>query len=238
MCMKILIATLALVLAAAGPSAAQEADITGAWDLNVTTGQGPMPTSSLVLKKEGGKIVGTITGDLGVIPVEAEVKEKAVAIYGTVQMQQGPLDFVLSGTVDGAAMKGAVSYGGTVQGDWTAARTAAQPAPGAPPPAAQDKVDVTGVWNFEVTTEMGSGNNTMTFKQDGDKLTGQYSGQYGQAALTGTVKGQDINFTYSITGESTTVHVLYAGTVDKDTMKGTITIGEMGSGTFIGRKTK
>ena len=78
----------------------------------------------------------------------------------------------------------------------------------------------------------------MTFKQDGEKLTGQYSGQYGQAALTGTVKGKDINFAYDMTAEGTTVHVVYTGTVDKDTMKGTMSFGDIGDGTFTGKKTK
>ena len=37
----------------------------------------------------------------------------------------------------------------------------------------------------------------MTFKQDGEKLTGHYSGQLGEADLTGTVKGQDIEFKFA-----------------------------------------
>ena len=239
--MKTLIAAAALLLAAGAPSYAQTADVTGKWDVTVTTAQGPMP-STMVLKKDGGEILGTLTGQLGEIPVEAEVKDKAVAIYGTVQTGSASIDFALEGTVDGTAMKGSVSYGGGVQGDWVATRSADSPAPAqAAPPATQDKtekVDITGTWAFEVTTEMGTGNSTMALKQDAEKLSGQYTGQYGQAALTGSIKGNEFTFSYDLAGESATVHVVYAGTVDKDTMKGTITIGDMGSGTFVGRKSK
>ena len=51
-----------------------------------------------------------------------------------------------------------------------------------------NKVDVTGVWIFSVESPAGKSNPTVTFKQEGEKLTGQYSSQLmGQAELTGTV---------------------------------------------------
>ena len=54
------------------------------------------------------------------------------------------------------------------------------------------KTDVSGTWTFDVQTEAGSGTPTVTFKQDGEKLTGHYAGTFGEADLTGTVKGADI----------------------------------------------
>ena len=60
-------------------------------------------------------------------------------------------------------------------------------------PSQTNKVDVTGVWIFTVESQAGKSNPTLTFKQEGEKLTGQYSSQLmGQADLTGTVKGQSI----------------------------------------------
>src|SRR6185503_8047671 len=43
--------------------------------------------------------------------------------------------------------------------------------------AQSNKVDVTGVWIFTVESPAGKSNPTLTFKQDGEKLTGQYSSQ-------------------------------------------------------------
>ena len=58
---------------------------------------------------------------------------------------------------------------------------------------AAQAVNVTGTWTFTVETGQGSGTPTITFKQDGEKLTGHYSSQtLGEADLTGTVKGAAI----------------------------------------------
>ena len=58
--------------------------------------------------------------------------------------------------------------------------------------------NVTGEWLFNVQTDQGGGTPTLTFKQDGEKLTGKYTGQLGSADLTGTVKGNAIHFTFTI----------------------------------------
>ena len=42
---------------------------------------------------------------------------------------------------------------------------------------AAQAVNVTGTWTFTVETGGGSGTPTVTFKQDGEKLTGHYSSQ-------------------------------------------------------------
>jgi hypothetical protein len=108
-------------------------------------------------------------------------------------------------------------------------------APGAAGQAA--KVDVTGKWAFAVETGAGSGNPVMTFKQEGEKLTGHYSGQLGEADLTGTVKGQDIEFKFSVDAQGQSLNAVYTGTVDgKDSMKGTVSLVGLGDGTFTAKR--
>jgi hypothetical protein len=99
-------------------------------------------------------------------------------------------------------------------------------------------VDVTGVWAFQIEVTGGTtGTPTVTFKQEGEKLSGTYSSQVvGERQLTGTVKGNAITFSFDATVEGTTFKVTYSGTVDKDTMNGKITFGELGEGTFTGKK--
>jgi hypothetical protein len=99
-------------------------------------------------------------------------------------------------------------------------------------------VDVTGVWIFSVESPAGKSNPTLTFKQDGETLTGQYSSQLmGQADLTGTVKGQAIEFVVSATVQGTPIELKYTGAVDtKDSMKGTLSAGDFGNGTFTGAR--
>ncbi len=96
--------------------------------------------------------------------------------------------------------------------------------------------NVTGDWTFTVTTDQGSGTPTMTFKQDGEKLTGKYNGQFGSADLTGTVKGTAITFTFTIDVQGQQAPATYKGTVEKNTMKGSMDIGGMVSGTFTATK--
>jgi hypothetical protein len=101
------------------------------------------------------------------------------------------------------------------------------------------KVDITGTWVFEVQTDAGTGTPTITFKQAGEKVTGHYSSAaLGEADLTGTVKGQDLTFTFTgnVAGLGA-VQVTYVAKVEtKDTMKGTIDIGGAASGTFTGKR--
>ena len=96
--------------------------------------------------------------------------------------------------------------------------------------------NVTGEWAFTVTTDQGGGNPTITFKQDGEKLTGKYNGQLGAADLTGTMKGDAITFTFTIDLQGQQAPVNYKGTVEKNTMKGSLDIGGTVNGTFTATK--
>lgn len=96
--------------------------------------------------------------------------------------------------------------------------------------------NVTGEWAFTVTTDQGAGNPVLTFKQDGEKLTGKYAGQLGAADLTGTVKGNAIHFTFTLDVQGQQAPVTYDGTVEKNTMKGKMDIGGMVNGTFTATK--
>jgi hypothetical protein len=100
------------------------------------------------------------------------------------------------------------------------------------------KVNVTGKWLFQVETGAGSGTPTVTLKQDGEKLTGHYSSMtLGEAELTGTVKGSAIQFSFTADVQGMKIDVAYSGTVENnDAMKGTVTLGGLGEGTFTGKR--
>ncbi|MGE0865565.1 MAG: hypothetical protein AB7P34_16835, partial [Vicinamibacterales bacterium] len=95
---------------------------------------------------------------------------------------------------------------------------------------------VSGDWAFSVTPDPGGGTPAITFKQDGEKLTGTYAGQLGNAELTGTVKGNAIHFTFTLDVQGQQAPVTYDGTVEKNTMKGTMDIAGMVTGTFTATK--
>ncbi len=96
--------------------------------------------------------------------------------------------------------------------------------------------NVTGEWAFTVVTDQGGGSPVISFKQDGEKLTGKYAGQLGNADLTGTLKGNVIHFTFTLDVQGQQAPVTYDGTVEKNTMKGKLDIGGMVNGTFTATK--
>ena len=99
------------------------------------------------------------------------------------------------------------------------------------------KTDLTGKWVFNVQTDAGSGTPTITLKQDGEKLTGHYSGQLGEADVTGTAKGSDFSIAFSVDAQGMKLDCNYKGTVEnKDALKGTLSIAGLGNGTFTAKR--
>ena len=91
--------------------------------------------------------------------------------------------------------------------------------------AGQGAIDLTGKWAFNVETSAGAGMPTITFKQEGEKLSGHYSGQLGESDLTGTVKGQNVTFTFGVEVQGMRLTCTYTGRAEsKDAMKGTVDI--------------
>ena len=227
--MKILATALALILALTAAPAAQATDVTGKWDVTFNTQQGQLP-ASMSIAKEGDKLVGTLSSQQGDVPVSAELKDKGVTIYATVQTNNGALQIVMSGTVDGDTMKGSVDFGGRGSADWSAKRTAASQ-PAQEKPAAT----MTGTWAIEAQHSAGTSTPTVVITQSGEKLSGKYTGSYGESDLVGTIKGNEFSFTVEI-GTEQKVKVTYNGTLSGDTIKGNLTMGEMGEGTFTGKR--
>jgi hypothetical protein len=200
-------------------------DISGTWELSVTTSRG-VESATLTLKKSGDKFSGGVArGTAPATPAEATIKDKIVTLVVTAETQNGQQTFTLTGELAGDTMSGAADFGGRGNGTWTAKRA-----------AAPSKVDVSGTWTLEVDTGQGTGTPTFTFKQEGDKLSGQYKGLFGEAPVTGTITGSAIVFSVDVAVEGNKSRVTYSGTVEKDTMKGTVKLGDLAEGTFKGTR--
>lgn len=94
--------------------------------------------------------------------------------------------------------------------------------------------DVTGSWVLSVDLgPAGGGDATFVFQQDGTVITGTYSGALGDGIeLKGTAEGGKVTLTFgSQAGE-----IIFSGTVEGTTMKGTCIYGQLGDGTFEGSK--
>lgn len=97
--------------------------------------------------------------------------------------------------------------------------------------------DISGKWAFEVETDMGSGSPTFVFKQDGSKLTGTYTGQFGEAPLTGAIQGGKVEFSIEVAPAGEKLTVTYTGTLDGErAMKGTVNFAGQALGKFTAKK--
>ena len=92
--------------------------------------------------------------------------------------------------------------------------------------------NVAGRWQFTVALAVGTGRPLVTFKQDGEKITGTYEGRYGQSNLEGTVKENHIEFTVTVVAEGTTVSGVFSGTYENDRMSGEVDYEGAGDGTW------
>lgn len=102
----------------------------------------------------------------------------------------------------------------------------------------QDKpADVAGTWDIMLDIGGNTATPSVTFKQDGETLTGTYHSQMlGEQKITGTIKGNDISFGFTASFDGNAVKVTYSGTVEKTTMKGKVTFGDLGEGAFSAKK--
>src|SRR5579862_1720170 len=97
--------------------------------------------------------------------------------------------------------------------------------------------DVTGKWTFQVATDAGSGSPTFVFKQAGEKITGTYTGLFGTAELTGTAKGDDIEFSFEAGTADQKARIVYKGKNESTTKRsGSTDLGGMRSDTWSGTK--
>jgi hypothetical protein len=97
--------------------------------------------------------------------------------------------------------------------------------------------DISGKWTFNVETSAGSGSPTFVFKQSGEKLTGTYNGTFGTAELTGTVKGDAIEFSFEASVGDQKGKVVYKGKIqDAGKMSGDVDYAGLGQGTWTGTK--
>lgn len=94
--------------------------------------------------------------------------------------------------------------------------------------------DISGTWSAAVMLDAGSGTATFVFQQQGDSLSGTYSGVLGEAKVTGTVMGDKVEWSFD-GGQAGKVS--FQGVLDGPArIKGTAEYGLLGKGTFTAEK--
>lgn len=118
----------------------------------------------------------------------------------------------------------------------TLTASAQSPAPAAKP------LDVSGKWTVVMELSIGTSNPTLVLKQDGQKVTGTYTGRYGESKLTGTIdEKRQLTFQVALSAEGTDVTMFFSGAVSADGQmvdKGTVNIEGLGEGSWAAKKDK
>lgn len=82
--------------------------------------------------------------------------------------------------------------------------------------------------------DAGSGTATFVLKQDGNQLSGTYTGALGEAKVTGTVDGNKVQWGFE---NADAGKVSYSGTLSgENKITGTVQYGQLGKGTFTAQK--
>jgi hypothetical protein len=96
--------------------------------------------------------------------------------------------------------------------------------------------DVSGTWDLTVESQQGTANPSVTLIQSGEQLSGTYRGRMGQWRVEGTIRGSEIRFSVTMRFQDQPLVITYSGTVDADSMKGTVQFGDYSSGTWTGKR--
>jgi hypothetical protein len=83
--------------------------------------------------------------------------------------------------------------------------------------AADAPANVAGNWSVDVSGASGKTTQTIVLTQDGGKITGTFKGPRQSGTIDGTVDGKNVKF--HVTAR---IPLDYTGTVDGDSMKGTM----------------
>lgn len=93
--------------------------------------------------------------------------------------------------------------------------------------------DVSGKWEVQVEGYGAPRNQRFELKQKGELLSGVYAGKFGESKVTGTVKDSAVDFEMSVIENEHIVTVHYTGVASEDGIKGTVTFGDLGKGTWV-----
>ena len=108
---------------------------------------------------------------------------------------------------------------------WTSPRVSPEPA-----------TDISGTWQIETQYVLGSSVHSMTLVQNGAKLKGTYRSQFDWQDVEGSLHGTEVTFHVVLGYQANKVRYVYSGSVQGDTMRGQVSLGEFGSATWTARK--
>src|SRR5437899_6417126 len=96
----------------------------------------------------------------------------------------------------------------------------------------QTQTDVTGEWDASYATPLGPQELKIYLTQEGPRLSGHTTSEYGESQVRGAINGQDLTLSFSSTDGGTAVEIRVTAKVDGERMRGTAKIGDRAEGVF------
>lgn len=98
-------------------------------------------------------------------------------------------------------------------------------------------INVSGKWRFQVETNQGTGTPEFDLKQEGERLTGTYTGLFGTQPITGEVKGNQLSITIEGDYNGQTIVSTYKGKITGfNSMEGIVNFNEQIEATWTAKK--
>ena len=90
---------------------------------------------------------------------------------------------------------------------------------------------------MEFTTPRGHAEYTLYLTQEGPRLTGHLTSEYGETPVKGTIDGDAVKLAWSISEGGKSLDLTVTATAKADSMSGTIRLGSVGEGPFTAERT-
>ncbi|HSS82890.1 MAG TPA: hypothetical protein VLL30_03830, partial [Reyranella sp.] len=99
------------------------------------------------------------------------------------------------------------------------------------------QTNITGDWDVTVVSPQGPNTTPVTFKQEGDKVSGVFKGAQGELPFDGgSMTGNDLKFTFTINFQGNSLPITLTGKVDGATMAGAADFGGFASGEWSAKR--
>jgi hypothetical protein len=99
------------------------------------------------------------------------------------------------------------------------------------------QTNVTGEWEASFVTPLGPQELKIYLTQEGPRVSGHTTSEYGESQVRGTINGQDIQLSFSSTDGGKAIEIRVTAKVDGESMKGTAKLGDAGEGSFSAERT-
>ena len=96
--------------------------------------------------------------------------------------------------------------------------------------------NLTGQWDVMLTYVCGTGDCRLVLEQQGNSVVGTHYGMAANREMVGSIDGSNVLLRSSYTRHGARLNFTFRGTVEDDTIRGSVLLGEYGNATFVAKR--